>query len=337
MLTACESGENSSVKVEASSCKGIYYSRTSGALLKFNEFFQVDQNRCLTDNMPLSSWEKSSEAWEQKKITCAPQPGFASRTIVAANNYYSYRDTRILMDFDSTTGIYRKVVFGEDLSGKATFSRSKGCFYQRTATGGDAIYGKQLLIDTEVGKWASSEDFEPMEIFKYSDTATTLNMIRFDDSIGWDYRFCPDLSTPLSFCELLRDGNEMFFPVLTIQQQSDLLDEALLIGKQFNYITTTKSAFEILWQNVAETRAEVPRVNWKYQVIHNVDTPTFLDQSWRDFLLRNRPTMPNVNSPTIRPLCYSATQQVVLSSGGVSKILGEVCYLPDGTYSFVAN
>lgn len=332
-LLGCDKSQERKVTENAVTCKGVYYDRDSeGNLKKFNQYKINDQ--CYTDQLPLSHWEKGNEAWAKNNVQCVPQAGFVSRTVISANNFYTYRDGRVLIDLDSSTGTYRKLVLGEDHQGNPTFTRSKACFYQRTATGVDAAYGNQLLLDSDIAKWASTENFETMEIFKYDETATTLNMTRFDSSSDWDYRFCPFLSVPENnFCLLLQDGNDMFFPMLTAQQQADLLAEALLIGKQFNYVTTSKSQFEDLWQNVDKTKREMGRDDWKYKVIHTADVPLNIDGAWRDFLMGKRPTMPNVMSPSLPIICYSGSQAITLANGSAGRIFGEICYI-NGSYTF---
>ena len=341
ILCSCNNGQNKNAgsSQDTVSCKGIYYSRNAqGNLLKFNQYWQEDQQACLTDNMPLSQWEKTSEAWDKNNVLCSPQPYFLSRSLIAANNYYAYRDGKVYLDFDASTGIYRRIILGEDKNGRPVFTRSKGCFYQKTGIGVDAGFGNQLLLDTVSAKFATSENFDPMEIFRYDETETTLNMTRFDDSDnGWDFKFCPYLETPWEFCTLLRDGNIMYWPItLTNVQQNDLLNEAILVRKQFNYSTISNSSFEIIWETIEKSRTEVSRDDWKYNVIILPDIPSYIDAAWRDYLIGARPTMPNVQSNTMPSICYQGSKIVILPSGNTGKIYGEICY-SDGIYSFTSQ
>lgn len=337
LLCACEvqTQNPSGGAVTAASCRGVYYTRDSnGDLHKFNQYWLVSANACLTDNVPLSKWEMTSEKWRKNNVQCTPQPQFASRTLISANNYYSYRDNKVYLDLDSSTGVYRRIILAENTNGKPVFTRLQGCFYQRTGSSVDAGFGNQLLLDTDSAKLVTSESFDAWEIFRYDETATTLNMTRFDDSGDWDFKFCPYLNTPWEYCTLLRDGNMMYWPTtLTSTQQSDLLNEALLIRKQFNYNAISKSTFENMWGNVDKTRTELGRDDHKYAVIVVVDTPWYIDQAWRDYVMWNRPTMPNVNSNRMPSICYPGSQTITLSNGNTGRVSGEVCY-SNGIYTF---
>src|ERR1035438_4277038 len=92
--------------------KGAYY-----------QYWQADQGTCLTDNMPLSQWEKTNEAWNKNNVTCVPQPQFAPVTLISANNYYTYRDGNVYLDLNSSTGVYRRLVLGQDKNGAPVFDR----------------------------------------------------------------------------------------------------------------------------------------------------------------------------------------------------------------------
>lgn len=332
-LAACSpKGADSPVSISSLSCKGIYYERdSSGNLKKFNQYAKDGQ--CWTENKVLSQWEKTSEKWTKTNTTCTPQPGFSSRTVVAANNFYTYRDGKSYMDFDGSTGIYRRLILAEKTDGSLAFTKLQGCFYQRTATGVDAAFGKQLLLDTDINHIVTSQYFDPMEIFNYTEVGNDLNMLRFDDSNDWDYRFCPVYRTPWSFCNLIRNGNEMYFPILSASQMTDLRDEALLIRKQFNYTKTNKASFETLWSTVAVSRKENMREDYLYDVVQIPDVPRYIDQAWRDYVMNNRPTMPDVTSNTSISTCYHGSKSITYADGSTGKVFGEVCY-SNGVYSF---
>jgi len=319
----------------STSCRGVYYTRDGqGNLHKFNEWFNKTADACYTDNLPLSQWEKTSEAWDKKQIQCVPQPQFSSRSLVSANNYYQYRDGKSYLDLDSSTGVYRRLVIGEGKDGTPVFTRLQGCFYQRTGTGIDASFGSQILLDTDITKVKTSEYFDPMEIFSYTETSTSMEMVRFDSSSDWDFKFCPDSLTPWGYCDLMRNGNIYYYPVLTSAQQSSMLNEALLIRKQFNFTTISKSDFENVWSNTEETHTEVGRNDWKYMVNGLVDTPMWIDQAWREYVQGLRPYMPDVNSNQMPPICYEGKREVLLNDGTTAWLSGEICY-EDGQYNFI--
>ncbi len=337
VLVACKENSESAPTSDAANCRGVYYLRDSqGALKKFNEYYNASAKACYTDTLSLSQWEKTSEAWTKNKVQCVPQPQFASRTLVSANNFYAYRDGRSFLDLESSAGIFRRIVLGESKAGTPTFTRLQGCFYQRSGQGVDSIFGNQILLDTEISKIKSSEVFDPWEIFQYTELANSLEMTRFDASGDWDYTFCPESLTPWGYCDLLRNGNIYYYPNLTSSQMTAILGEALLIRRQFNFSTTAKSNFEALWTSVESTHTESGRNNWKYMVNGLVDTPPFVDQAWRAYIMGNRPHMPDVGSGLMRPLCYEGTREIILSDGSKATITGEICY-ENGVYTFVSN
>lgn len=300
VIVGCEQPEESIPQISAKACRGVYYERdSSGNLKKYNQY-ELNGN-CLTDNISLNRLETTKEAWTKNNVQCTPQVGFSSRTLVSANNYYTYRNGRIWLDLNSDTGVYRRIVLTEDQNGNATYSVLQSCFYYREGQGQDAAYGKQILLDTNVQKIITNQAFDPAEVFKILENGSNINMIRWDDSADWDYRFCPYLSVPLGVnCVLLQvDGNEFYWPILTVQQQNDLLYEAIRIGKEFNYSLTSKTVFESLWADVNKTRKDTDYSDQKYHVIHITDTPVAYDQSWMQFLRNERPWMPNVPVPSL--------------------------------------
>lgn len=302
-------------------CKGVYTERdSSGNLKKFNEY-RGDNGQCMKDSVALSQWEASSELRSRRGVSCEPQ-AISSRALVSSNNFYSYRDGKIYLELNSSTGEYRKLTLAEGKDGSAVFSRLQGCFYER---------GGQILLDTTNS--ASSQHFDPMEIFTYTDSGSTMEMVRFDDSSDWDYRFCPYLDTPWGFCDLLRNGNEMFFPVLNAGQQAALLAEAVLIRRQFNYSVTSLSNFSTVWASAESSRAEAAREDYKYAVQAVVDEPRYISQAWAQYVRGDRPVMPDTTSNRIPQICYPGKRDVTLPDGSTATIYGEICYV-DGQYVF---
>lgn len=325
LLVGCNapSGPGTGTGGGVPSCRGTYYDRDSqGNLKKYNQFYL--NGKCLTDNMALSQWESSTEYRRIHNVSCTPQ-AFTSRSLVSDNNFYTYRNGKIYIDLNASTGEYRRLTLAEGKDGKQVYTRLQGCFYVRH----DATYGDQLLLDSI--NVASSQNFDPMEIFTYTTTATTMEMSRFDDSSDWDYRNCPTLDTPFGFCDLLRNGNDMYFPVLTLAQQASVLAEALLIRKEFNYSVVTTATFNSLWNN--PNRTEETREDYKYATASIVDTPRYIDQAWADFVRGSRPTMPDITSSRMPPICYPSHRTVTLADGTTARINGEVCYV-DGQYVF---
>lgn len=331
LLVGCKS-EEKSVSSTALSCKGIYYERVSGELKKFNQYEQG--GRCLTDNLLLSRYETTQEKWVKADVRCTPQPGFASRTLVAANNYYDFRDNKAFLDFNSATGIYRRIIKTQDRNGREIITKLQGCYYERTGEGVDSSFGQQILLDTDVNKIITSQYFDPMEIFRVTASGPNVNMIRFDDTRDYSYVFCPILNTPWKFCEKLRDGNDMYFPVLPIADQTDLTNEAIIISKEFNWTTSSKSQFETSWNDIVTP--ESMREDYIYDLIHIPDTPRYISDSWREYVMGTRPFMPNVNSNTTPNICYKGSKTITMADGSTGKIFGEVC-LVNSQYIFTQN
>lgn len=326
----CAAKEEPKVDITLS-CKGIYYQRINGELKKFNQYEKDSQ--CWTDSLPLSQFETTKENWDKNKVKCSPV-SFPAMTLVAANNYYDTRDGKAFLDLDPSQGTYRRIVTAEDKDGKPVITRLQGCFYSRIGTGVDSSFGQQLLLDGDVNKVVSTQYFDPMEIFQVTISGSNVNMVRFDDTTDYDYRNCPYLGSEWKFCEKLRDGNDMYFPVLSVADQNALRDEAIIISKQFNWTNTSKSQFDAMWED--QSRTEAVREDYKYDIIHIPDTPRFIDQAWRDYLMGTRPFMPDVNSITKINVCYEGSKNVTLSDGSAGKIYGEICYT-NGIYSFVKN
>lgn len=337
-----EKEEPQSQTQSPSDCRGIYYERNKyGELKKFRQWWNESAKACYTENLALSRWEATSEKWDKNKVQCDPQPQFNSRSLVSANNYYQYRNGKDFLDLDSSTGVFRRLTIGEDDDGTLIFKRWQGCFYQRTGQGVDAVYGHQILLDGDSSKIKTSEYFNPMEIFSYTESATSIEMVRFDSSGDWDYRFCPELSTPWGYCDLLRNGNIFYYPVLNASEQASLLSEALLIRRQFNFNTISKPDFENIWATVENTHKEIGLFkentnhiwSFKYMVNGLPDTPMFVDQAWRDYVKGLRPRMPDLSSIQIPPICYEGKREVILSDGTTAWINGEICY-ENGEYVF---
>lgn len=270
-----------------------------------------------------TQWEKSSELRRKGEIGCTPQT--LSRTLVSANNFYSYRDGKVFLDLNGATGEFRRLTVAEGKSGETVYTRLLGCYYERN----DPVFGDQLLLDTDSA--ASSQYFDPMEVFMFTTTATTLEAVRFDDSSDWTAYFCPILDTPDNFCSLLRDGNDTFFPTLTATQKNTLLAEAILIRRQFNFVNYLASAFNTIWN--APPGVERVREDYKFAVQSIVDTPRYIHGSWIKFLKRQSNSMPDTTSNRMRPVCYAGRRTVTVSNGSTSTTYGEVCY-SNGEYTF---
>ena len=311
-------------------CRGIYSTRDSeGDLHKWNEY--AINGQCFTDSVALTHWQATSELRRKNHVTCTPQPQFSSRSLVADHNYYAYRDGREYLDLDSTTGEYRKVTLAEDVKGRPVFSRLQGCFYERS----DAVHGNQILLDSI--DIASSQPFDPAEVYTYAISGNDFNAVRFDDSDnGWNAYFCPYLDTEDHYCQSLRNGNELFQPALTAAQQASLLAEAILIRREYNFTAISRSTFDALWIQVETERTEAVREGYHFEVSAIVDTPAFIDQAIFAFIRRASDTMPDQNGNRVPPICYPTRRHIILSNGQSGSISGESCYV-NGVYEWSAG
>lgn len=341
LLCSCddEKKPTSTDAATPSSCKGIYTIRDSaGDLQKYNQYWQNDQKACLTDKIALTNFEKSSELRRKHNVTCTPQPSFPSMTLKSSGNYYAYRNDRYYLDLDSSTGIFRRITLGEDNSGNVVYQRDISCFYARTDHETEPVnpkdYGSQILLDFSSFP-ASSADFVPNEIFKYTtDSNGNWYFTRYDDVADWSFAYCPT-STPYDFCTERRNGNLYFEPVLDTATQASLLIEAKLIRTQFNFAQSNRTEFEMLWDSLDKNGKEVQQGgDWRYYTSHFVDSPKLFDFNWRRYLMGFDFTMPDISTaPQLPPVCYSGSQVVALSGGGSGRVYGQICFV-NGVYSF---
>jgi hypothetical protein len=321
-----------------SSCKGEWTTSDQyGVNKRYNEFWNESMKACLKENLPLTQWEESVRTRSQHAITCTPQTTIPTVRLKSANNFYTYRNDRIFIELDSSTGIYKKLEIGESQNNEEEFIREVGCFYvrqdQETELWGAKDYGLQILLDSELG--ASSNIFHPMQVFRILNMGGNWEMTRFDDTADWGFTFCPDSSTPWGFCNLRRNGNQMFEPDgLTVSQMNDLRDEAILIRTEFNFIEIGQTDFEGAWESAVNSTTEYTG-SWKYLVMGFPDIPIYIDRDWRAYIRGERPMMPETDSIRIRPICYEGMREEV--TGGVTvRVYGEVCYI-NGQYVFTGN
>lgn len=313
-------------QLSPASCRGIFYLTDSqGRLSKWDQYWQAGQGVCLTDKLSLSNWEQSLQNWTLNKTACKPQSQVQSQSLVASGNFYTYRDNRILLDLNATTGVYRRLVLAQGRDGSMLFTRLQGCFYVRT----DSVNGSQLLLDTVPA--ASSDDFDPVEIFSYSNTGVGLSLVRYDDVGDWSAAFCPVDTVQVGFCDLLRNGNLVDEPVLTAAQSTAMLNDAILIRKTYIFASITAAAFESQWSNVATNAAESERNDFEYTIIPDVDTPLYISDSWKAYVMGGANPMPDVSHTFMLPnICYQGFQTSPNRSAFTN---GKVCFV-NGQYQF---
>ena len=105
----------------------------------------------------------------------------------------------------------------------------------------------------------------------------------------------------------------------------------------YNYVTVPKAAFETVWSNPGSSRVESVRENYLYSVQAIVDTPQYIWSCWRDYLMNNRPTPPDMSGSGSPIVCFQGRRQVTLAGGDIGYVSGEICYDPSlGEYHFTA-
>ena len=324
ILVGCEAAKESSA-LPAATCGTTWTSVDSYGNLKKYQTRLLSSGSCVTESISPTRWEQTSFNLSKNQVTCSPVPTFPATTLISANNFYSYRDGLVFLDLEPISGVYRRLVLGEDQNGKPSFTRLRGWFFERAG---------QILLDTDVATTASTQYTDLWEIFSYTISGVNLQLIRFDDSADWDYRECSGFKMPWQFCSKIRNGNLVYFPALTAAEKASLLDEAILIRKFYSYATITKAEFENQWSSIEKTRIEKVKEDFVFDAIQNVDTPLFVDASWKGFLKREIPSMPDLSSSRALPICYQGSRSVILTDGSRGKIYGEICTNSDGTFSF---
>lgn len=335
---------NSSSSSSENSCSNevIYdwdpvYQETKKYTHEISEYSQA----CVKKNLKLTDYEQGLDRRKRQNITCTPQ-NIGKVWLKASDNFYTYRNDRVLLELDGTTGQFRRITLGitSDThsrgAGKPAFSRDLGCFYLRedheTELHNPQDYGKQLLLDLgSIG--ASSETVAPLEIYRYEFSSPNWRMVRFDQNEDISGIFCPYLLTPWEFCTYLRNGNSMYLPDLTEAQNTSLTNETILIQSEFNFTEISSESFNQVWNESLKSAVETSTLAFKYAPRMVVDVPTYLWESWRDYVMGNRPYMPDTSSISIKTICYPATRKVVYSDGSTGYIAGQACYDGDGNYT----
>lgn len=350
IFTSCEEAQETLSSSEVNDeCRGEWSEDTSSGLKKFNEFYQKGLG-CVTEQVALSQWEKSFEKRSNDDVQCTPQVDLGTMWLRSSNNFYTYKNNRIYLELDASTGEARRLIIAELENGKPVITREKFCYYLRTDGEIESVnpqdYGAMILFDLEFA--SSSSSFHPMEIYNYSEVGDDLFLTKMDNNSGVDWTFCSTNSTPWGFCDELRNGNSMYYPEdpnATVQAQ--LKAEAILIRSQMNFIKITEEEFYSKWSYSIENYVEVGTSKYisnggktKYLVNSLFDEPFFVGRAWRDYIRGDRPQMPDVQwAATLQTpyVCYQGQKEIVLNNGSTSFIDGEICINQDGEYVFTED
>lgn len=342
-FSGCKEQAGTNASTAPSSCKGEYTVKDQNGIVRkrFNEY-AVQGMGCVTDNVPLTTFEKQDAQRFDRHIQCVPQ-AIPSVTLLSKNNYYAPRNDSIWLDLNSQTGQFRRLIVGQTAGGVPLFQREIGCWFEREDHETEAVnpkdYGNQILLDLELA--SSSLEVHPMEIYRYTKTGGNWDTIRFDDPTGVDWSFCNTDGTPWEYCTILRNGNYMYQPEnLTAAQMAALQAEALLIRSQYNFVEIGAADFESKWNaTISSARefgtAEAIKNTYKfsYGISGLPDVPFYIDRAWRSYLRGEAPQMPDTSSITLPLICYSGFRNVVLDSGASAVVHGEICY-SNGVYTF---
>lgn len=348
-IASCNETENTdSSSSVTSTCKGVYEIKDSNGLVRqrYNEY--QNSMGCLTDPVPLTQWEKSVNVRFDKKVSCTPQTDLPSMWIKSSGNYYSYRDSKIFIELNASTGEAKRLILAEMPDGSLSFQRQVFCYYLRTDMETEPVnpqnYGQLLQFDLELS--ASSNIFSPQELYSYKLSGNDFLLQKLDDNTGLTWEWCPT-STPVGFCDYNRNGNEMFFPPApssTIQAQ--LRSAAILIRSELNMTNISSQEFKTTWDNSVKTGVEVGTPNyikagskWKYSVNFIWDEPLYIGRSVRNYMRRDpmQPFMPDLawaSSFQFPYVCYSTRKEVTYSDGSKGFINGQACYDSNGVYTF---
>lgn len=348
VLNGCKSDSADTTTSRSQSCRGEYAVTDPNGLVRqrYNEYEST--LGCLTDPVPLTQYEKSTNERFDKKISCTPQTDLPSMWLKSNGNYYSYRDSKIYIELNAATGEAKRLILAEMPDGSLSFQRQIFCYYLRTDVETEPVnpqnYGQLLQFDLELS--ASSNIFSPQELYNYQLNGNDLLLHKLDDNTGVDWTWCPT-STPIDFCDYLRNGNEFFFPPApnaTIQAQ--LRASTILIRSELNMTRILAQEFKTAWDSSIKSGIEVGTPNyiksgskWKYSVNFLWDEPLYVGRSIRNYMRRDpmQPFMPDLawaSTFQFPYVCYSARKEISYSDGSKGFITGSACYDSNGVYTF---
>ncbi len=309
---------------------------------KYTEYLNDVTKTCGQKRLQLTTYEKGLDYRRRNKTLCKPQ-SIGSVWLKTNGNFYSYRNDRIYLELNAESGQFRRISIGitsdnHSAGGnRPSFSRDLGCFYIRTDHETEPVnpqnYGSQILLDLGPSK-ASTEEVKPSEIFRYTKSGNSWITTRFDMNSDIDWSFCPESLVPWEFCTALRNGNPYFYPNLDATTEANLLQQALFIRSEYNYVEVTKSDFESIWNQAEKNYIETPLQSFKYQPLLAVDVPDFVWDAWAAYVRGDRSAMPDVSSPSFPTFCYPSEKQVTFTDGSSGIITGTACYDGAGQYSF---
>lgn len=303
-VLACSEGESPSSMAAPRCNSSIKYAwdETHQETRKTIEVLNTVTSSCVQKRLELSNFEKGLDVRKRAKVVCRPQ-ALGAIYLRADGNFYEPRNGNVWLALDAS-GEFRRLTIGQDQNGNVTFSRDLGCWYARTDGETEPVsprdYGAQLLLD--LGPVAASTELvRPSEIFRYTRLGSSWQMARYDQNYDADFSFCPYLLSPPEYCSPLRNGNPYFEPEsLDVATRLDLLNQAILIRSEYNFVDISSSAFESEWA-LLESYTESPIQSWKYAPTMFVDVPNYIWDTWAGYIRGEKATMPEafvINLPT---------------------------------------
>lgn len=346
--TACnEENTNTQASETSANCRGEWTEKNEAGLVikRYEEYWHSGMKACVTENRTLSQWEKSILKRYNHNVQCSPQPDLPTMWLRSSNNYYTYRNNRVYLHLNSSTGEAARLIIGEMPNGKTSYSRQVFCYFVREDIETEPVnsydYGAMILFDLEEG--ASTSVLHPMEIYNFTETPTDFLLTKMDDNTGVDWTWCPT-GTPIGFCDYMRNGNEFFYPPAPdAATQAQLQAAAILIRSEMNFIKISENEFNQKWNSIVGVELEVGTWDfieagalWKYLVTEQFDEPLFIGRAWRRYLRGEDPFMPDVQWASnfqVPFICYNTKKEVIINNGSSAWIDGEACFV-DGQWEF---
>ncbi|MBK8201518.1 MAG: hypothetical protein IPK68_04070 [Bdellovibrionales bacterium] len=124
-----------------------------------------------------------------------------------------------------------------------------------------------------------------------------------------------------------------------------MLNEAILIRSTYSFVKASRSEIDTLWQSydgkIGTSRDEGASIldeyyssQWKYRIAFATDPNPYTADAWIGYMKGDRPTMPDLGSPPLVPICYDGKRDVVLDDGSSATVYGQICYM-NGQYEFI--
>lgn len=353
-LVGCGKAGQQSSSTSGAQCRGVYYEHNpiSHELVKYNETYNASIGSCLAQSIPVTNYEKTLDDRERKNVHCKPQHGLPSMTLKADGEYYAPRNGNYYIDLNAATGEYRMLSVGTFQDGREVIERKLGCYYLRTDVETEPInprnYGSMIMFDQENS--AKSNIAAYADIYTYSDTGVGFQLVDPSPAFRGDWgdgTFCPFQSVPDGYCDLLKNGNNFFLPLLNAGQQAYLANEAMLIRSTYSFVKIPKAQLDVLWASyegrigtsldeTAEVIDEPYSSQWNYRINFYTDMSDKTSDSWIAYMKGQRSTMPDLGSPATTPVCFVGWQSVTTGAGASANVLGQICY-SEGVYTFAPN